>query len=118
MDGRATPSSRTTSSESANSSVGSRHFTQAIEKLSTRRWRLMESRHRHNAELSRSASRDAVFDLVTTQLVDHSPPPLVRAFRRSEEHTSELQSLMRISYAVFCLKKKNIHDRIQTLVIQ
>src|SRR3546814_2901828 len=30
------------------------------------------------------------------------------AKRRSEEHTSELQSLMRISYAVFCLKKKNI----------
>src|SRR3546814_2098282 len=29
--------------------------------------------------------------------------------RRSEEHTSELQSLMRISYAVFCLKKKNTH---------
>src|SRR3546814_15897880 len=28
---------------------------------------------------------------------------------RSEEHTSELQSLMRISYAVFCLKKKNNH---------
>src|SRR3546814_2754852 len=28
---------------------------------------------------------------------------------RSEEHTSELQSLMRISYAVFCLKKKNSH---------
>src|SRR3546814_6970349 len=28
-------------------------------------------------------------------------------FRRSEEHTSELQSLMRISYAVFCLKQKN-----------
>src|SRR3546814_6007663 len=28
-------------------------------------------------------------------------------YRRSEEHTSELQSLMRISYAVFCLKKKN-----------
>src|SRR3546814_3936880 len=28
-------------------------------------------------------------------------------FERSEEHTSELQSLMRISYAVFCLKKKN-----------
>src|SRR3546814_5729441 len=36
--------------------------------------------------------------------------------RRSEEHTSELQSLMRISYAVFCLKKKNRHNtkRIQT----
>src|SRR3546814_4306526 len=31
---------------------------------------------------------------------------LAAAFGRSEEHTSELQSLMRISYAVFCLKKK------------
>src|SRR3546814_9746819 len=31
----------------------------------------------------------------------------LRAGLRSEEHTSELQSLMRISYAVFCLKKKN-----------
>src|SRR3546814_3157773 len=30
---------------------------------------------------------------------------------RSEEHTSELQSLMRISYAVFCLKKKNTHPQ-------
>src|SRR3546814_3456700 len=32
-------------------------------------------------------------------------------FGRSEEHTSELQSLMRISYAVFCLKKKNIQTQ-------
>src|SRR3546814_6818060 len=32
--------------------------------------------------------------------------------RRSEEHTSELQSLMRISYAVFCLKKKNKKNHI------
>src|SRR3546814_9436502 len=31
------------------------------------------------------------------------------AIERSEEHTSELQSLMRISYAVFCLKKKTTH---------
>src|SRR3546814_10511889 len=31
---------------------------------------------------------------------------------RSEEHTSELQSLMRISYAVFCLKKKNKNNKI------
>src|SRR3546814_10622830 len=37
--------------------------------------------------------------------------PIQSAFNliRSEEHTSELQSLMRISYAVFCLKKKNTH---------
>src|SRR3546814_6823415 len=34
-----------------------------------------------------------------TQVLEHG---------RSEEHTSELQSLMRISYAVFCLKKKNM----------
>src|SRR3546814_3341251 len=34
------------------------------------------------------------------------------ARERSEEHTSELQSLMRISYAVFCLKNKNINNHI------
>src|SRR3546814_5124353 len=33
---------------------------------------------------------------------------------RSEEHTSELQSLMRISYAVFCLKKKKIRPHLST----
>src|SRR3546814_7058701 len=38
------------------------------------------------------------FDVGLVDLVDQ---------QRSEEHTSELQSLMRISYAVFCLKKKN-----------
>src|SRR3546814_3726902 len=39
--------------------------------------------------------------------VDINAPNFVLAFiARSEEHTSELQSLMRISYAVFCLKKK------------
>src|SRR3546814_5782102 len=36
-----------------------------------------------------------------------APCVLVEGETRSEEHTSELQSLMRISYAVFCLKKKN-----------
>src|SRR3546814_7361194 len=35
---------------------------------------------------------------------------------RSEEHTSELQSLMRISYAVFCLKKKKKHPETTTHV--
>src|SRR3546814_3560506 len=34
-------------------------------------------------------------------------PPNIRLSARSEEHTSELQSLMRISYAVFCLQHKN-----------
>src|SRR3546814_8933923 len=41
------------------------------------------------------------------------------AVERSEEHTSELQSLMRISYAVFCLKKKNKEaDKRKTTYIQ
>src|SRR3546814_8463106 len=38
-----------------------------------------------------------------------SDKPLYDRMLRSEEHTSELQSLMRISYAVFCLKKKKKH---------
>src|SRR3546814_2643886 len=42
------------------------------------------------------------------------PRPCMRGdIRRSEEHTSELQSLMRISYAVFCLKKKKKTDNTQ-----
>src|SRR3546814_8578876 len=40
----------------------------------------------------------------------HAEDP--RRAERSEEHTSELQSLMRISYAVFCLKKKNTNNKI------
>src|SRR3546814_4369349 len=49
---------------------------------------------------------------------------IVFTLRRSEEHTSELQSLMRISYAVFCLKKKNNnkhtinYNDILTMIIQ
>src|SRR3546814_5391060 len=39
-----------------------------------------------------------------------NPPLLLPRLGRSEEHTSELQSLMRISYAVICLKKNNTHQ--------
>src|SRR3546814_1751259 len=48
-------------------------------------------------------------------------PSRPQGVMRSEEHTSELQSLMRISYAVFCLKKKHTtpnHQRIQTYTIK
>src|SRR3546814_3519993 len=45
---------------------------------------------------------------VTAQLADDREITSVQ-FERSEAHTSELQSLMRISYAVFCLKKKQKH---------
>src|SRR3546814_5044888 len=43
-----------------------------------------------------------------TMARDGKPPREVKIGSRSEEHTSELQSLMRISYAVFCLQKKRI----------
>src|SRR3546814_3476263 len=46
----------------------------------------------------------------------HLAPDMATAQSRSEEHTSELQSLMRISYAVFCLKTKtNTNNKAQTL---
>src|SRR3546814_9377350 len=44
-------------------------------------------------------------DLASDRIIFRVQPPIV-CEDRSEEHTSELQSLMRISYAVFCLKKK------------
>src|SRR3546814_5656153 len=44
----------------------------------------------------------------------HRPAGIGKA--RSEEHTSELQSLMRISYAVFCLTKKNKYQRRHKLI--
>src|SRR3546814_9531009 len=46
----------------------------------------------------RMAIHQALLDKINLSMLDKLP--------RSEEHTSELQSLMRISYAVFCLKKK------------
>src|SRR3546814_10239397 len=48
----------------------------------------------------------AVAEAVLCAVIDEEYPA-ERPGNRSEEHTSELQSLMRISYAVFCLKKKN-----------
>src|SRR3546814_8164061 len=56
-----------------------------------------------------SSNQDAILDLYTDPDTtgatgDGASSAAIRS--RSEEHTSELQSLMRISYAVFCLKKK------------
>src|SRR3546814_9786321 len=45
---------------------------------------------------------------------DKADPYRIRHPERSEEHTSELQSLMRISYAVFCLNKKRSNHRTTT----
>src|SRR3546814_20824407 len=52
-------------------------------------------------------SRETLFRSYSASLTNSTQPvELSHLHRRSEEHTSELQSLMRISYAVFCLKKK------------
>src|SRR3546814_5153706 len=61
----------------------------------------------------RAGRRAANGDVIFTGLARAVPRPVGRGESlgkrpiRSEEHTSELQSLMRTSYAVFCLKKKN-----------
>src|SRR3546814_3843122 len=57
---------------------------------------------RHDGELARCLSAPAAGRFARTQAQSHQP-----IGPRSEEHTSELQSLMRLSYAVFCLKKNN-----------
>src|SRR3546814_2237488 len=69
----------------------------------------------------RPAKSPTVFNLGYTPEVAERWPWVARlsggVAERSEEHTSELQSLMRISYAVFCLKKKNttrINYKIET----
>src|SRR3546814_5732569 len=55
--------------------------------------------------LNRSTFAIAVLKL-SRESMSRAPNVCSSRFTRSEEHTSELQSLMRISYAVFCLKKK------------
>src|SRR3546814_10171049 len=54
--------------------------------------------------------------LIATKDRMHEMAELVE--ERSEEHTSELQSLMRISYAVFCLKKKKHNKHIEVYIPQ
>src|SRR3546814_12937378 len=73
--------------------------------------------------LFRSADREALAGVLIDD-VQHLDLPVINGVvelevhgpqGRSEEHTSELQSLMRISYAVFCLKKKN-HKTFQEII--
>src|SRR3546814_5174940 len=57
-------------------------------------------------ELMRQRDKRAVFIVDAISLIDQTVQSFYDLGLRSEEHTSELQSLMRISYAVFCLKNK------------
>src|SRR3546814_5593331 len=76
--------------------------------------RLDEQHLAQRYSVSRTPVREALRQLATTGLIEMRPrrSAVVASVtpgqleERSEEHTSELQSLMRISYAVFCLKKK------------
>src|SRR3546814_3186752 len=68
----------------------------------------------HSHATTREAARYQAKDGVTTRLeleIGTWPVPAWYDAKRSEEHTSELQSLMRISYAVFCLKKKKTNNK-------
>src|SRR3546814_4295961 len=73
-------------------------------------------------DLSLDQTRQLVIDLTNAYgacrpaLLDQKQVDRITSFfgMRSEEHTSELQSLMRISYAVFCLKKKTHTSHIHT----
>src|SRR3546814_6246893 len=57
----------------------------------------------HSPRLVELATREGFASVIEKTLREHA---LADTVSRSEEHTSELQSLMRISYAVFCLKKQ------------
>src|SRR3546814_5199404 len=65
----------------------------------------------HRTEAAASVWAIALIALVATGVIPLPAFAIVLAIARSEEHTSELQSLMRISYAVFCLKKKKTRHR-------
>src|SRR3546814_5760146 len=77
--------------------------------------RLLDQLELQLEELEASASEDDLAaEMAAAKTTNVAPFERKRPVRkpfRSEEHTSELQSLMRISYAVFCLKKKNQHTR-------
>src|SRR3546814_9212190 len=60
------------------------------------------------------AARDLLLEEATSGQMRATELRAHAAGGRSEEHTSELQSLMRISYAVFCLKKKTINNEKKT----
>src|SRR3546814_6075993 len=62
-----------------------------------------------NSNSGSSSARPSTFWVVEILTTAGSSLAARSAKLRSEEHTSELQSLLRISYAVFCLKKQNIH---------
>src|SRR3546814_6857088 len=62
----------------------------------------LQHRYLHHIE----EEEEEMFPKASEGLTSEAEERIAKIFERSEEHTSELQSLMSISYAVFCLKKK------------
>src|SRR3546814_1096102 len=83
--------------------------------MSTNRWRTWAQCSRESGSPELAAKRLATLGSRLRGNTRKRDPMSVRA-GRSEEHTSELQSLMRISYAVFCLKKKKIQQNYITYI--
>src|SRR3546814_3557757 len=80
----------------------------ASRKAGTESSRAMPRRFRKASAAASEPAREAVWESVAARASAERPTFIaMTGLRRSEEHTSELQSLMRSSYAVFCLKKKN-----------
>src|SRR3546814_2726865 len=71
-----------------------------------RRWRAAGHAGAVDAERREAVGRGSTRDLPEPRLANTERRRVETRLTRSEEHTSELQSLMRISYAVFCFKKK------------
>src|SRR3546814_4350163 len=71
---------------------------------------ILMRRRQNNPILTGEAGvgKTAVVEGFALRIAAGDVPPPLKDVSRSEEHTSELQSLMRISYAVFCLKKQKI----------
>src|SRR3546814_4637639 len=71
-----------------------------------RSYHFLQFRNTRGYQLLQDDVLPAAISRLLLCLSQHVPAIHYLVDRRSEEHTSELQSLMRISYAVFCLKKK------------
>src|SRR3546814_8682354 len=81
-------------------------FRSAAARIAVNEYRRCGARRRCHEHGREGRDRLLLHINVLQRLVLSLSPLAMRAQPRSEEHTSELQSLMRISYAVFCLKKK------------
>src|SRR3546814_5886776 len=80
--------------------------------VEVRQWHAGAAEGLQRRPLLRQAEQRSRLAIIAFQLVPADRPARMRHIvTRSEEHTSELQSLMRISYAVLCLKKKITHNK-------